>query len=375
MKESKIKIHGFRMHQAILKEFHFLRDQSFERPPASAYVVYMTMLSQLQVEQNQRGMLREYNLAFWAKKLGISYSTLWGGKRYLEEHHFVKEEIHEDLPVLVLKDVEKYNTPEHNGGVLNYLIIPHALFETNILAEFVRTSNPEGIELLLSLLNQFRTGMSFSKSSEIEKIKQERTMKTLKLQLNKNAKGVRKTLAVLEALFSIDFTGIEVRGKQIWIKKATFVLKPECVVENTDEFNVNPLMAKLSKELTYFLDGHHIKYKPRDQVDVMLSFKQEVMNKLNYLLDEDEYTFTIRDQFMKNFFINTIDQIGTHIHTEKQRKGTFHFYSVGAFFRMAFRKYLPGALKKIPRELIHEAIVREFTRTNQSPELYNLINE
>ena len=66
-------------------------------------------------------------------------------------------------------------------------------------------------------------------------------------------------------------------------------------------------------------------------------------------------TSTVRDQFMKNFFLKTMDQIGTHIHTEKQRKGSFHFYSIGAFFRMAFRKYLPGALKKIPRELIHEA--------------------
>ncbi|MBT2701294.1 hypothetical protein J7E79_28955 [Bacillus sp. ISL-40] len=370
---SKMRIDGFRMHHAILEEFRFLRDESFERPPASAYVVYMTMLKQLEVEQNQRGMLKEYNLSSWAKKLGISYSTLWGGKRFLEDHHFVKEEIHEGLPVLVLKDVEKYNTPEHNGGVLNYLIIPHGLFDTNILAEFVRTSNPEGIELLLSLLNQFRTGMSFSKTGEVEKVKQERTMKTLKFQLNKNAKGVRKTLSVLEALFSIEFTGIEMRGKQIWIKKVGFSLKPECVEENTDEFNVNPLMAKLSKELTYFLDGHQIKYKPRDQIDVMLSFKQEVMNKMNYLLDEDREKFTVRDRFIKNFFIETMDQIGVLIHTEKQRTGTFHFYSIGAFFRMAFRKYLPGALKKLPYDLIFEAKIREFTLTGQEPALYNLI--
>ncbi|MFE4429940.1 hypothetical protein ACFRH9_23270 [Peribacillus butanolivorans] len=373
MKESRIRIDGFRMHHAILKEFHFLRDQSFERPPASAYVVYMTMLNQLQVEQNQRGMLKEYNLSYWAKKLGISYSTLWGGKKFLEDHHFVKEEIHEGLPVIVLKDVDKYNTPELNGVSLNYLIIPHALFETNILAEFVRTSNPEGIELLLSLLNQFRTGLSFSKTGEMEKITQERTMKTLKLQLNKNAKGVRKTLSVLEALFSIEFTGIEIRGKQIWIKKASFSLKPECVKENTDEFNVNSLMAKLSKELTYFFDGHQIKFKPRDQIDVMISFKQEVMNKLNYLMDEDYESFTKRDRFMKNFFLQTMDQIGIHIHTEKQRKGSFHFYSIGAFFRMAFRKYLPGALKKIPYELIHEAKIREYTKTGQAPELHGVI--
>ena len=371
--KSKMRIDGFRMHHAILEEFRFLRDESFERPPASCYVVYMTMLKQLEVEQNQRGVLKEYNLSAWAKKLGISYSTLWGGKKFLEDHHFVREEIHEGLPVLVLKDVEKYNTPEQNGGVLNYLIIPHGLFETNILAEFVRTSNPEGIELLLSLLNQFRTGMSFSKTGEVEKIKQERTMKTLKSQLNKNAKGVRKTLSVLEALFSIEFTGIEIRGKQLWIKKVSFSLKPECVEENTDEFNVNPLMAKLSKELTYFLDGHQIKYKPRDQIDVMISFKQEVANKLNYLMDDNEKSFTVRDRFMKNFFLETMDQIGTLIHTEKQRKGSFHFYSIGAFFRMAFRKYLPGALKKLPYERLFEAKVREFTITGQEPPLYNLI--
>lgn len=374
MKQSKIKIDGFKMHQAILKEFYFLRDQSFERPPASAYVVYMSMLNQLQVEQNQRGILKEFNLAYWAKKLGISYSTLWGGKKFLEEHHFVKEEIHDGLPVMVLKDVETYNTPEQNGGSLNYLIIPHALFETNILAEFVRTSNPEGIEVLLSLLNQFRTGLSFSKTGEIEKITQERTMKTLKLQLNKNAKGVRKTLSVLEALFSIEFTGIAIRGKQLWIKKASFSLKPECVAENTDEFNVKRLMAKLSKELTYFFDGHHIKFKPRDQIDVMISFKQEVMNKLNYLMDEgQDKGFTVRDRFMKTFFLETIDRIGMHIHTEKQRKGSFQFYSIGAFFRMAFRKYFPGALKKLPYELIHEAKVREYTTTGQVPELHGVI--
>jgi hypothetical protein len=373
MKESKIRIHGFRMHQAILEEFRFLRDQSFNRPSASAYVVYMTMLKQMHVEQNQRGILKEYNLSFWAKKLRISYSTLWGGKRYLEDHHFVKEEIHEGLPVLVLKDVEKHNTPEHNNGFLNYLIIPHALFETNILAEFVRTSNPEGIEILLSLLNQFRTGMSFSKSDEVETIKQERTMKTLKIQLNKNAKGVRKTLSVLEALFAIEFSGIEMRGKQLWIKKASFSLKPECVEEGTDEFHVKPLMAKLAKELTYFLDGHQIKYKPRDQIDVMISFKQEVMKKLNYLMDEDKEGFSVRDQFMKNFFLETIDQIGTHIHMEKQQKGSFHFYSIGAFFRMAFRKYLPDALTKVPYDLIHNALIREYTNTGQTPELHGVI--
>ncbi|WP_211705217.1 hypothetical protein, partial [Mycobacterium tuberculosis] len=58
----KVKIDGFKMHQSLLKEFYLLRDQSFERPPASAYVVYLTMLKQLDAEKNQRGILKEYNL-------------------------------------------------------------------------------------------------------------------------------------------------------------------------------------------------------------------------------------------------------------------------------------------------------------------------
>jgi len=373
MKHSKIRIAGFRMHHAILEEFRFIRNESYDRPPASAYVVYLTMLKQMHSEQNQRGVLKEYNLSYWAKKLGISYSTLWGGRQYLEKYNFVKEEIHEGLPVLVLKDVEKHNTPERNGGVLNYLLIPHALFETNILAEFVRTSNPEGIELLLALLNQFRTGMSFSKSGKVDKVKQERTMKTLKQQLNKNAKGVRKVLSILEALFAIEYEGIEFRGKQLWVKKIVFTLKPECVEENSDEFNVNPLMAKLSKELSYFFEGHQIKFKPRDQIDVMLSFKQEVMNKLNYLLDDDNKNYNVRNKFIKNFFLETVDKIGVHIHTSIQERGSFHFYSIGAFFRMAFRKYLPEALQRLPYELIHNAKIREYSKNRQIPELNAII--
>ncbi|MDA6151454.1 hypothetical protein OSK18_28640, partial [Escherichia coli] len=60
----------------------------------------------------------------------------------------------------MLKDIEKCNNPGVEEGKLNYLLIPHSLFETNILAELVRTANPEAIELMLSLFNQFRTAMS-----------------------------------------------------------------------------------------------------------------------------------------------------------------------------------------------------------------------
>ncbi|WP_445491571.1 hypothetical protein [Niallia sp. 03133] len=359
MSKNKMMIDGFRMHQSILNEFRFMRDESFSRPPASSYVVYLTMLKQLDVENNSRGILREYNLAHWSKKLNISYSTLYSGKCWLEKYHFIKNTVDAaGMPVTVMKDVEKYNKPEE-GHELNYLLIPHALLETNILAEFVRTSNPEGIELLFSLLNQFRTGLSKMEGDSFEAVKMSRTMKTLKEQLNKNAKGVRQILSVLESLFNVQFDGISFRGKQMWIRKVWISLKPECVVEKTDEFQVDQLMAMLSHELTYFLDGLRIKYKPRDQRDVMIAFNQEVIGALKYLKDERNTSFQ-RDQFIKNYFIACIDKIEEQYHEKKKEKPTYKWHSIGAVFRIFFRNHLKATLEKIPYGIVHDAKVEAF---------------
>ncbi|MDE3841036.1 hypothetical protein C0966_17370 (plasmid) [Bacillus methanolicus] len=362
----KIKIDGFRMHHAILKEFHTIRDQSFERPPASAYVVYLTMLKQLDREKNQRGILKEYNLAYWAKKLKIPYSSLYSGKLYLEKYHFVREEIHNGLPVLVLKDIEKLNNPGLEEGKLNYLLIPHALFETNILAELVRTSNPEGIELILSLFNQFRTAMSKKEVIELHKLRQSRNMSTLKKQLNKNAKKVREILSLLEPLFTIEYDGLEYRGHQIWVRKVWITLKENCVKEqNSEEFKVDHLTAILSHELTYFLDGNKLKYKPRDQFDIMISFKQEVYDKVKFIKDNENFNL---ERAVKRYFLQCMDDIGAYIYQKRKQNKTFRIYSLGALFRKAFRNNFVTFLKKIPYELIHDAKVEQYVKTGTIPD-------
>ncbi|MCM3541184.1 hypothetical protein [Priestia endophytica] len=369
----RVKMDGFRMHQSILEEFRFIRDESFDRPPASAYIVYFTMLKQLHIENNERGILKEYNLAYWAKKLQISYSTLYNGKCFLERYHFVKEEIQKGRPVLVLRDIEKLNKPERPDVRLNYLIIPHALFETNILAEFARTSNPEGIELLLSLLNQFRTSMSHSNEINLEKLRHSRRMSVLKKQLNKKAKDVRRVLSILEALFEVQFVGLTYRGNQVWIQKVEFYLKAECICENTDEFDVNSLLARFSHEITYFLDQLGFRYKPRDKKDIMISFKQEVVNKVLYLVDDTKDSYTYRDQFLHNFFTTTLDNIRLHIDKVNQDSIFTFKSSMGAFFRTSFRKHFRTAIKKIPEGMVHEAKVREYRETLNIPALFEII--
>ncbi|PKG25256.1 hypothetical protein [Niallia nealsonii] len=356
---TKIKINGFKMHQAILDEFRMVRDESFERPPASAYVVYLTMLKQLDLEKNQRGMLKDYNLSYWAKKLSIPYSSLYSGRLYLEKYHFIKEEIHNDYPVLLLKDVEKYNNPGSEGQI-NYLLIPHALFETNILAELVRTSNPGGIELMLSLFNQFRTALSKKETIELDKLRQTRNMSTLKKQLKKNAKKVRELLSLLEPLFSVEYEGVSFRGNQMWISKVWITLKNECVKEESPEdFNVAHLTAMLSHELTYFLDGLRLKYKPRDQFDVMISFQQEIYKKVMLIPEQNGFK---RDKAIKNAFIHCLDSIGEYIHKQKQIKTTFHIHSIGAFFRRFFKKQFVSFIKSLDYTLIHEYKVAEYAK-------------
>lgn len=362
----KIKINGFRMHQAILKEFYMIRDQSFERPPASAYVTYLTMLKQLELEKNQRGMLKEYNLSYWAKTLKIPYGSLYSGMRYLEKYHFVKEEIHNGYPVLVLKDIEQLNNPVAEGE-LNYLLIPHALFETNILAEAVRTKNPEAIELIFSLLNQFRTAMSKKDTIDIQSLRQSRIMGTLKKQLNKNAKKVREILSFLESLFDIEYEGITYRGKQLWVRKVWITLKESCVKEqHSEEFKVDHLTAMLSHELTYFLDGLKIKYRPRDQFDVMISFKQEVYDKLKVIKDGEGFYL---EKSAKRYFLECMDNLGDYIRIQRKEHKTFRIHSLGAFFRKAFRNYLTPFLKKIPYEIVHEAKIAHFRLTGEYPDL------
>ncbi|MGA5691384.1 hypothetical protein [Cytobacillus pseudoceanisediminis] len=363
---SKVKIDGFKMHQSILKEFYFIRDQSFERPPASAYVVYLTMLKQLDAEKNQRGILKEYNLSFWAKKLSIPYSSLYSGKLYLEKHYFVREDIQNGVSVLVLKDIEKYNNPGLEKGELNYLLIPHTLFETNILAELVRTSNPEAIELMFSLFNQFRTAMSKRETIDLNQLRQSRKMTTLKKHLNKNAKKVREVLSLLEPLFNVEYEGLQYRGEQIWIRKIWITLKEDCVKEQSlEEFKVDHFTAILSHELTYFLDGLKIKYKPRDQFDIMVSFKQEVYDQVKFISDSVDFNL---EQTLKRYFLHCIDNIGTYIHKQKQLYKTFRIHSLGALFRKAFRNDFGSLVKKIPYELIHDAKVNYFQEYGKVPD-------
>lgn len=337
----------------------FMDNESFSPVPSSAWAVFIGLLSKC----DDRGILRsDFNLQMLADLMDISYNTIYSGFQYLLRYRFVYEEVRESESVYVINHYEKYNTPENPkfDRSLNYFIVPYALFETSILAEFVRTSNPSGIKFMLSLFNRFRTAIVDKEHVPSLKYK----MSTLKQKLNKKAKGVRGVLQVLSPLFNLQMEEISFRGSQVWLKSVKFQLKEECVKENTDEFEIDSLLAKYRKEVTYLLDGHDIRHRLRDIKDVILSFKQEVVNNIKYMYEpgiSSTQKFKERDDFYHDVFIQSLENI-----EEELRGGQTKIRSIGAYFRVVFRNQFLNMIKGVPRELIHFSIFNEYTKTGGS---------
>ncbi|MFS8652353.1 MAG: hypothetical protein FWJ66_10620 [Caldibacillus sp.] len=370
-KKSKVKIAGFRMHQHLLEQIRFVNEGS-ERFTASAYAVYLSMLYQLHIEKNARGILKEFNLAEWARKLNIPYSTMYDGFKFLERKKFFEERIQNGMPVLVLRDIEDLNNPKRfrfkrigqkkGTPVMNYLIVPFALFKTTVFADLVHHSCPEGFELILSLLNQFRTHMSKKNKVDIKQLKQDRLMSTLKKKLGKSsAKSVRAVLDMLRPIFDIEFEGVQIRGNQIHIEKVWFQMRPECVQEeNVEDFNIKQLTALLSHELNYFLDGHKIKYKPKDQISIIFAFKQEVYNRLKFIDGENGFDLIPK---LREYFLVCMDDVAEYLQTKKKE-----IHNLGAFFRKVFRNNLPKIVNEIPYGVRFDAKVNYFRETGEFPE-------
>ena len=199
-----VKIDGFRFPHQLLEDFRSFQADTGIQVPASAYAVLLSVLKQIDIEKNGKGQVREFNLAAWGRQLDITYSSLHAGRVFLETYGFLHEEIlPSGMPVWVINNFQSYNTPElPNGQDLNYFLVPHTLLDTNIVAEFVRTSNPKAFELMFSLFNQFRHGIAkLEKKDELTLLTQERNISTLKEKLGKRAKAVREVLATLQAYF------------------------------------------------------------------------------------------------------------------------------------------------------------------------------
>ncbi|MCA1064582.1 hypothetical protein QTG56_23535 (plasmid) [Rossellomorea sp. AcN35-11] len=356
-----MKIEGVKFHQEILERFRLYSEACDPalRPKASAYATYLCLLEQCAKEYNSKGVVREFSLVRAAEKTGVPYGSLYDGLQYLNEQKFVSEEIHNGKSVWVLCDVERLNAPQRQGGLktkisMNYFPVPKVIFETNILKELVRTSNANAFNLLFGLLNQFRVGLAYKSIESTDQLTQTYNMKTLKHILKKNAKGVRNVLDILSPIFDVHFDGVSARGKQIWIKRVQFNLKEECLKDDVDEYKVDSLMAKYNQDLIYFLDTNEVPYRPStDLRDIVLSFKQEVIDRIKEVRGENN-SFEMRDKWIREVYQSAIAQIDEKVHKMKKYFGKVVIYTLGGYFRKAFRRAVDNHYKNAPAGLFFD---------------------
>jgi hypothetical protein len=374
----KVRIYGFKFPQALLEDIRIYQEQNKIQIPASAYAAMIALLKQIHREKTTKGEVQEFNLPAYASECNMSYSTLYVGFKFWMKHGFIHESINSaGMPIYVLQHANEYFNAEQD---LNYFIVPHSLFETNIIAELVRTSNGKAFELILSLLTQFRHGVAtIDHTDKIEEVKQVRNISTLKRQLGKRSKGVREALELLAPLFHIDYVGLQYRGHQLWIRQVEFSLKPDCVIENSDAFEVSPLISEFSKQTETVLTDLNIKYKPRDLFDIMISFKQEVITVLKYIAknDGEQSDYSARDSWIEGYFYRCLGSFETKIRDQFNQKDTFQFTkSIGAYFRTVFRNNLNNYIEQvIPTDSIREANMKEYVETGRVPVLHQMLTK
>ncbi|KAA0548454.1 hypothetical protein FZW96_07725 [Bacillus sp. BGMRC 2118] len=373
----KVKMYGFKFPQRLLDDLRQFEEQESIQIPASAYATMICVLKQIHREKTTLGELQEFSLSHYATELKIGYSTLYVGLQFWLDHGFLYEGKNEGgQTLLVLQNAHRYFAEDD----LNYFIVPHSLFETNIIAELVRTSNGKTFELMLSLFTQFRHGVAaIHGTQEVEALKQVRNMSTLKHQLGKRSKAVREAISLLEPLFHIHYIGLSHRGHQLWIHQVEFSLKPECVIENSDAFEVNPLVSEFSKETQLILKSLQIHFKPRDLFDIMISLKQEVINVLKYVAknDGENSPYSLRDSWIQTFFYQCLGRFQTKIQEQQKQKETFQFTtSIGAYFRTVFRNNIKLFIEQhIPVDYIRSANMNEFMVTGRAPVLHQLLTK
>ncbi|MFE8701193.1 hypothetical protein ACFYKX_11360 [Cytobacillus sp. FJAT-54145] len=339
-KLQNFKINGYKFPQGLKEKFEAVKKNCGIQITSTAYATFLTILFQRSKENNPKGIVKEYRLTDWESKSGVKYDSLHAGLEWLMDHQFIEEmeNPHGRNRVFRITDWEKYDTPERTKENPNYFRVPYTLFETDFLAEAVRTSNPTMIELLFNLLNQFRVKIKDCKTrKQVDAMDTEFNMNTLKQMLRKKAVDVRAVLTYFESFFGVEFLHVHTRGLQLWVKKIKFTLKYDCVKENTDEFELSPLQQKLHEELVHFLDYSNMKYRPVDVKQVMVSFKQEVMKHMTRAKSEDG-SYLERDRIIKDFFIRTLDEINERIHKVTRSGGIFHVRTIGNYFRKAFRE-------------------------------------
>jgi len=373
-KENKYIVSGFKFHQQFLDDIRLVQQKTEGRLTASALTVFLTMLSEIDSTKRQDGILTNYNLSKWARKLSIQPQTLWNGYQNLVENRFIEEIIHNGKHAILIRDYADYDNPAKNK--LNYMTVPNMIFDTSVLKELVRISCPSAIILMLEILNQTRTRLGNDLKGKNTEIYFTMNMETLKRKLNRRAEGVRRVLDILSIVFSIKANETKIytinprvnkkAHKQVWIHSYQIGLKQEFyTTKNEKNKEVHQLMALANKTAMYYFTQLGIPFSNEDKQDFVTVFRFEIVEKLRVLSEYSKNEFNYISE-SKNLLHNLFEDLEASWHKD----GDIDIRSIGGFFRTRFSNMLSYYLHysgEVDYSLIHEVKVAFYTKQGVVP--------
>ncbi|OQR53238.1 hypothetical protein [Bacillus sp. CDB3] len=344
MTKQKFLMRGPKFFYGLLKLLK--REDELSELPASALAVYVGMHYMV----DDIGLLpSDFTIAQIAEKIQLPYTTAHTGFEILLQRKLIQERITEKgLPVYEICHYALNNRTKSEGNQeckeISYFRIPNSLLDTNILRELVRHRNRKGIYLLLDLCINFTHKLYQLGHDDVQLYTVERTMKTLKIYFNKNAKKVREYADLLSPIFSFVPTHKKVREakesritrirkavNQILVPKFEIHMAASCVVENTDT-DVKQNEAKMRKEAVSRLKSIGYPLTNKDRKDLVVAFQSEI-SKIAYLLENK----TARTQLMTYTMCYALDALEKYVNTTNQK-----VKSIGAFVRTKLRESLPS---------------------------------
>ncbi|EJR49905.1 hypothetical protein IIO_06501 [Bacillus cereus VD115] len=344
MTKQKFLMHGPKFFNGLLKLLK--REDELKELPASALAVYIGMHYMV----DDDGVLpSDFTIAQIAHEIRLPYTTAHTGFEILLQRKLIQERIPEKgLTVYEICHYALNNRTKTEGNQecqgLSYFRIPKSLLDTNILRELVRHRDRKGIYLLLTLCNNFTHELYKYSYEDVQQYTVKRTMKTLKIYFNKNAKKVREYVDLLSPIFSFVPTHQRVREakesritrirravNQIVVPKFEIHMAASCVVENTDT-DVKQNEAKMRKEAVSRLKSIGYPLTNKDRQDLVVTFRDEI-SKIAYLLENK----TARVKLMTYTMSYALDSLENYVNTTNEK-----VRSIGAFIREKLRESLPS---------------------------------
>lgn len=331
------KVSGFKFQQQFLDDFRLVAQKTEDRITASSLTVFLTMMAEIDEQKRADGVLTDYNLSKWARRLSIKPQSLWNGYQILLKNRFIEEIIFNGRPAIIVRDYADYDNPAKNK--LNYLTVPHMIFDTSVLRDLVRISCPNGIIFMLEVLNQTRTRLGRDLKGKHTDISFNYNMDSLKKKLGRRAAGVRRVLDILSPVFHIKATNTKIYTvnprsnkkvhTQVWIKGYQIGLKEEFyVVKKDDNKKTHQLMALANKSMIHYFKLLHIPFSQADKNDFVTVFRFEVIEKLKILSHYSQHKMDYIDE-SKKLLIKLFERLEESAKKDEPIK----IRSIGGFFR------------------------------------------